>query len=353
MINLNEYGWEDSYETEHFGNEIPARITEVHRQRFKAVCEYGEVHAGLKGTFYKAAKEREDMPAIGDFVYIQYNQGGDSLITKLCQRKSKFSRVDYSGHVAGYVKTVKEQVVAANFDYVFIVVSLNHDFNLGRIERYLSAAFQSGGRPVVVLTKADLCQDAGLYVERVKKLSAGKEGGEEKGSFEFDVLAVSSVSGYGLDSLKEYMKEGCTVVLLGSSGVGKSSLVNALAGEEIMEVSEIRERDSRGRHTTTHRQLLRMPSKSMIIDTPGMRELGMWDVGEGIQDVFSDVTELKDRCRFHNCTHGTEPGCAVRGALEEGILTKERWERYQRLMKENEWGKSKMTYSRKKNYMGK
>lgn len=335
MIDLKEYGWNSDYEEDIKEGLIPARIVEVHRELYKAVCEQGEINAKLKGTFYKEIKYDCDMPVVGDFVYLQYNQYGDSLISKLCRRKSKFSRTDFSGHAVGYVKTIKEQVVAANFDYVFIIVSLNQDFNINRIERYIGAAIQSGAEPVILLTKADLNSDYKNYVEELKLQYT-----------DIDVTAVSSVTGFGLESLEKYFNKRKTLVFLGSSGVGKSSLVNAVAGQNIMNVNSIREDDSKGRHTTTHRQLI-MLDKTMIIDTPGMRELGMWNAEEGIKSTFADIEDLINECKFSDCSHKSEPGCAVKHALNTGILDEKRWKRYLQLSAENTFGKQKSAYTKR------
>jgi len=314
-INMQEFGYNGSDSGN--GDLIPARITEVHRELYRAICKYGEVTAHIKGTFFHNANGKSDFPAVGDFVLLKYNEYGSSGIVEVLPRKSKFSRTDFSGHAAGFVKTILEQVVAANFDYVFIMSSLNKDFNVNRIARYLTQAWQSGGIPVIVLTKADLCENLEEKINAVREIAIG-----------VDIIAVSSYKGFGLDRLANYLTPGKTIVFLGMSGVGKSSLVNALAGEELMDVKEIREDDARGRHTTTHRQLIRLPSGAMVIDTPGMRELGLWDADEGISAVFSDVEELFSHCRFSDCTHRTEPGCAVREALRDGSLSQERWDRY-------------------------
>lgn len=342
MINLNEYGWNVDYAENVKQNLIPARVIEVHRELYKVICEHGEVNAKLKGTFYKEIKFDDDIPVVGDFVYLQYNQYGDSLIAKLCTRKSKFSRTDFSGHAVSYVKTIHEQVIAANFDYVFIVVSLNHDFNINRIERYIGAAMASGAEPVIVLTKADLNKDYEKYVYTLK--SQYKD---------MDVVAISSKTGFGLEALEKYLNRGKTLVFLGSSGVGKSSLVNAISGQEIMKVSSIRDDDSKGRHTTTHRQLIMLPSKTMIIDTPGMRELGMWDADDGIKKTFDDIEDLISRCKFSDCSHKSEPGCAVKNALETGKLDENRWKRYLQLMNENKFVKQKSAYTKREKLINK
>ena len=322
------------------GKERPvyARVTAVHRELYQVISEYGEGKARMKGSVLNKAVSSEDLPAVGDFVLLRYNPQGDSQILKICSRKSKFSRPDYSGHGQGYVKTILEQVVAANFDYVFILASLNYDFNVNRILRYVTAAWESGGVPVILLTKADLAEDYSDQLEAVREQAIGVE-----------VIVISSVSRIGLDRLPQLMKPGKTVVFLGSSGVGKSTLVNALAGEELMKVNSIREDDSKGRHTTTHRQLIKLKNGALIIDTPGMRELGMWDVGDGLGETFSDIEELFDLCRFSDCSHTNEPGCAIRAALGDGILERSRWTNYLRIKGEAKFTEDKAAYLREKN----
>lgn len=314
MIDMTQFGYT--------GPDAPeglpvARIIEEQRDLYRVVCGRGETAARLTGAFMHGAADRSDYPAVGDFVLLKYNESGDSGIVRLLARRTKFSRTDFSGHAAGYAKTVLEQVVAANFDYVFIVSSLNRDFRINRIARYLTQTAQSGGAPVVILTKADLCPDPSAQISAVAEIAPG-----------VPIIALSSHTGEGLDRLNEYLAPGKTLVFLGMSGVGKSSLLNALAGEELMPVRGIREDDARGRHTTTHRELFRLPGGAMVIDTPGMRELGLWDAQEGIDASFASVEELAARCRFSDCRHETEPGCAVRAALLDGSLSRVQWESY-------------------------
>ena len=292
-------------------------MTSVRRELYTCVCEKGEVSARLKGSFLHEAKGREDFPVVGDYVWLLYNGQGDSSIGKVLPRKSKFSRTDYSGHAAGYVKTILEQVVAANFDTVFILSSLNRDFNTKRILRYITQARHSGGKPVVVLTKADLCGGFEKEVAAVGEIAG-----------DVAVIPISSHTGMGLEKLGPYLEPGSTVVFLGMSGVGKSSLLNALAGREVMAVKGIREEDARGRHTTTHRQLVKLPSGAYVIDTPGMREMGLWDAEEGIRSSFGEIEELITKCQFADCRHESEPGCAVKAALETGALSQKQWEYY-------------------------
>lgn len=343
MIDMKDYGFDETnMEIEMIEGCIPARVTEVHREMFKVICTYGDYNARIKGSFYNTTGVAEDFPAVGDFVLLRYNENGDSQIVKVCPRKSKFSRPDYSGHNARYVKTILEQVVAANFDYVFILASLNYDFNINRIMRYITVAWESGGVPVVLLTKTDLIEDYDKQLEAVQAQAFG-----------VDVFAVSGVTGEGLNKLDSYMQPGKTIVFLGSSGVGKSTMVNALAGENIMNVNTIREDDSKGRHTTTHRQLTLLKSGVMIIDTPGMRELGMWDVGEGLTEAYSDIEDLFLQCHFTDCTHQGEPGCAVKAALDNHTLEFSRWKNYLQLKSEAKFTEDKSAYLREKKEFGK
>ena len=337
-MTINDYGTVPNYENL---PGIPARVTAVHKERYEIVCAYGIRYARLKTREYFV--DTRDFPTTGDFVMIQYVDNGDSLILATLTRKTFFSRRE-PGPIP------RDQAVAANFDYVFIMQSLNMDFNPKRLERYLTLAWQSGATPVILLTKADLVEDYWDYLTEVDRVATG-----------VNVHVVSAQTGYGLNRLNSYLQPGKTVVFLGSSGVGKSSLVNALAGEEIMAIGGIREDDSKGRHTTTHRQLIRLNSGVMIIDTPGMRELGMWDVSEGLVDAFADVEQFLGKCRFSDCRHQREPGCAIKAALASGELDSRRWESYQKLKEEsvdkaemlrrkNEWhkGLAKFTKQRKK-----
>ncbi len=311
----------------------PARITSVHKGRFGIVSDFGEGFAQLKSKEYYY--DGEAFPTVGDFVLIDYVENGDSRITATLNRKTYFSRRDPD-------KGKGEQAVASNFDYVFIMQSLNDNFNPKRLERYLTATLQSKAKPVVILTKADLTDDYMPYIIQVSRVADGAE-----------THIVSSKTGFGMDSLSAYMKKGNTLVFLGSSGVGKSSLVNALAGEEIMDVNGIREDDSKGRHTTTHRELIMLRSGVMIIDTPGMRELGMWDVSRGLSDAFADVEQYAARCRFRDCTHEGEPGCAVREAIENGSLDSARFESYSKLRAEAKYTEDKTDFLRQKQQWGK
>lgn len=328
-IDFTHYGFDPAMLPENMPGTTPARVIAVYKERYELVCEQGAAFGRLKPGAYYGGEEL--FPTAGDFVLIDYNGQGDSRIVRTLPRKSCFDRLDpsSSGHAA--------QAVAANFDYVCLVQSLNQNFNLRRLERYLTLAWQSGAIPVVILTKTDLAEDFGAQVSSVAEIAAGVE-----------IFPVSSKTGDGLEVLSAFLKPGSTVVFLGSSGVGKSSLVNALAGEEVMAVSEIREEDSRGRHTTTHRQLTRLKSGLLVIDTPGMRELGMWDVTQGIGQSFADVERYFGACRFRDCKHQSEPGCAVQAAIAAGELSAERWESYQRLKREAKYSDDKAAFLQKK-----
>ncbi|MDR7871294.1 MAG: ribosome small subunit-dependent GTPase A [Tissierellaceae bacterium] len=324
---ISEYGY-----TEFFNKQIadfdmgdveliPARVIEVHREEYKIVTDYGETTARLKASlFYN--DENSIYPSIGDFVLVKRNPYGEDVIYRVLERKSKFSRMDtWNG---------KEQIVATNFDYVFIISSLNQDFNINKMERYLSTSWESGGSPVIILTKADLCHDYSVYLERLESIAIG-----------VPIIIVSAHTGIGLEEVEEYIKPSKTIVFLGSSGVGKSSLVNAIAGKEIMKVNDIRIDDDKGRHTTTHRQLIMLENGSMIIDTPGMRELGLWDVSEGINATFNEIENLASKCKFSDCKHISEPGCVVKAAIENGEISIDRWKNYSKLKKEAEFAKRK------------
>lgn len=331
MMDLKTYGYTDIEAIPH--GLLPGRVTELRRERFTVMTGRGEVTAVLKGTFYHGADTRADFPCVGDFVLLHCNECGNSLIVAVLPRHSKFSRADYSGHAAGYAKTIQEQVVATNFDYVFILTSLNWDFNVTRIMRYLTQARLSGGQPVVILTKADLVEDYNPLLAEVTRNIP-----------DVPVHAVCSHTGAGLNELAPYLMPGKTVVFLGMSGVGKSSLVNALLEQDVMKVNAVREDDSRGRHTTTHRQLFMLPSGAMVIDTPGMRELGLFDASKGISASFSDVEEWFGKCRFTDCRHQSEPGCAVLAALKDGSLPRERWEHYVGQQQEHKFVQDKTGY---------
>ncbi len=326
MITLESYGYTDFFERQITDKEkelglIPARIISIQKETYKLISVCGENNGKLKGSVFYQDNELKTYPAVGDFVLIKANSQGEDIIYRVLERYSAFSRANPS--LPAKISGASAQMVASNFDYVFVMTSLNHDFNLRRLERYLTAAWQSGGTPVIILTKADLCTDYEEKLSCVEEIAPGVA-----------VHAISCYTGLGLDALDRYLISGKTLVFMGSSGIGKSSLVNALAGKELMKVKDIREDDSKGHHTTTYRQLFALESGALIIDTPGMRELGIWSADEGVSEVFSDIEELISSCRFHDCHHKTEPGCAVKKALSDGTLSLSRYQSYQKLEKE-------------------
>ena len=334
-MNIKDYGFKGNI-INNDETKIVARIIATHKGRYEIVCDKGPGYAQIKrGVYYD--NPNSIYPTTGDFVLIEWNTSGDSLIYETIKRESSFSRTAASSDRNRELHNQHEQLVAANFDYVFIMQSLNNNFNVNRIERYLSLAWESGGIPVIVLTKSDLVSNADEYVAEVQSVAFG-----------VDVYAVSTVTNDGIEDIKKYFEKGNTIVFLGSSGVGKSTLVNTLYGEEVMKTSEVRENDSRGRHTTTSRNLIMLPNGAMIIDTPGMRELGMWDAEDGISKTFSDVEQYLGLCKYSDCSHTNEPGCRILEAIEKGELDRERFEQYLRLQKESRYNTDSDEYLREK-----
>ncbi len=291
------------------------RIAQVQKNHYTIRYEEQELPARLKGSFFE--QESENLPVVGDYVLFTYNPMGDSMIREVCPRTSFLMRPDQS-------KTGVMQYMVANVDYVFIVTSLNEDYSYNRIARYTGVALQGGAIPVAILTKSDLCSNPGRFATEVETIS-------EK----LKVHTISAIYGIGIGELKEYFTPGKTICLIGSSGAGKSTLINAIAGTELMKTGAIRESDDTGRHTTTHRQLFCLENGVSIIDTPGMREIGMANAEDGIDDTFSDIMELEACCRFSDCKHDTEPGCAIKQAILDGELDPERFILYQKLLSEN------------------
>ena len=295
--------------------ENKGRISEIQKNTYTISFQGKEVPAKLKGSFREA--EASQLPVVGDYVIFKFNPIGDSVIESVCERKSFLQRPDQA-------KSLTMQYMLANADYTFIITSLNEDYSYNRIARYISVVLQGGSVPVVLLTKSDLCSNTGRYIREVETISD-----------KVRVHAICALYDIGLEELSEYMKSGITIALLGSSGAGKSTLLNALAGKEIMKTSEVRSSDSTGKHTTTHRQLIELENGVSIIDTPGMREIGIARAEEGLEDTFSDIVELEAMCRFSDCRHDTEPGCAIKAAIGSGELSEERYMLYKSLTTEN------------------
>jgi ribosome biogenesis GTPase / thiamine phosphate phosphatase len=319
-FDLNALGWSPSREAEFeayaAAGLAPARVAAQHRGGYVVYAEHGERPAVAAGRLRHAAVAAADLPAVGDWVAVEDGpNAAAATVHAVLERATAFSR-----KAAG--EEAVEQVVAANVDVVFVVSAFGDDLNLRRLERYLAAGWESGARPVIILNKSDLAESPTAAVAEVEAVAFGVA-----------VHAVCSLDGTGLDALAAYLGGGRTVALLGSSGVGKSSLLNRLLGWERQEVQALRS-DGRGRHTTTHRELVPLPGGGLVLDTPGMRELGLWAAEAGVDETFADVGELAAACRFADCAHETEPGCAIRAAIAEGRLAEARLESYRKLQRE-------------------
>ena len=320
---LTMYGWNASWEEAMLeyrdSGLVPARVTAqfANQYRIAANAETGELPAEVSGKFQYQAASRGDFPAVGDWVAAALLTGERrAVIHAVLPRKSAVSR-----RAAGSVPEI--QIIGANIDTLFIVNALNDDFNVRKIERYLIAAWESGAKPVVLLTKADLCNDVPQRVSAVESAAPGA-----------DVHAVSALTGQGKELLAVYLKPGTTIAVTGSSGAGKSTLLNWLAGTELQRIQDIRDSDARGRHTTTHRELFPLPSGAIMMDTPGMRELQLWEADSGWAEAFSDIDLLAAGCRFRDCRHVNEAGCAVKQALDEGSLDEGRFASFKKTQRE-------------------
>lgn len=320
-MNLELLGWSEffahSLDSQGRNGYTVGRVALEHKTTYILYTEQGELPAEVTGKLRYLATGRQDFPSVGDWVVISLQDGEHkAIIHAILPRKSKFSRKIAGG------KT-EEQIVATNIDTAFLVAGLDGDFNLRRLERYLVLVWESGANPVIVLNKADLCDDAQGRRQEVEAIALG-----------VPIVVLSAALNQGLDALTPYLKAGQTVALLGSSGVGKSTLANQLVGQTVQAVGEVRPGDDRGRHTTTHRELILLPSGGLLIDTPGMRELQIWAGDDSLQDTFADIHALAVRCRFRNCQHDLEPSCAVQQALVEGTLDYQRFLSYQKLQKD-------------------
>jgi ribosome biogenesis GTPase len=311
---LHRLGWDDGWEAAFADHRaaglVPARVAIQHRGAYDLIGETGETRASATTRLFKS----DELPAVGDWVGFDLVS---NQVEAVLDRRTSISRKEV-WHAA------REQVLAANIDVAFLVQALPLDFNVRRLERYLAMAWESGAQPIVLLTKTDLVDDVAPYLGDVETITLGA----------CPALAVSAKTGAGIDALRPWLEPNKTAVLLGSSGVGKSTIVNALVGEELLATNEVREDDHRGRHTTTHRELIMLDRGGVILDTPGIRELQLWDAD--LEQTFADVEQIAGDCRFSDCNHDREPGCAIRAALADGSLSEERWQSYVKLQRELE-----------------
>jgi len=328
-MELNKLGWSSKL-AEHLKNLnhpefIPARVAQEHKELYVVFSEAGELTAEISGKLRHQAQSRADYPCVGDWAAITARPDeGRATIHAVLPRRTGFSR---KAVLAGGPKyrpgKTDEQVLAANIDTVFLVSGLDGDYNLRRIERYVAVAWDSGANPVIILNKVDLCENLEERLAEVETVALG-----------VPIFPVIATESEGLDPIRGYLTEGHTAAFLGSSGVGKSTIINSLLGEERLRTGAVRDYDDRGRHTTTFRELIVLPSGGVVVDTPGMREIQMWDDEEGLSRAFKDVEEIAGGCRFADCSHGNEPGCAIRAALEDGSLDPGRYNSYLKMLKE-------------------
>lgn len=328
IMNLHDIGLSERFvqEATMYGEDLYlARVSVQHKDLYRVFTENGEIQAEVSGKLGYMSTSASDYPVVGDWVLVDRIQdsNGNAIIHHILTRKTCFER-----KAAG--TGCERQVIAANIDTIFICMSLNNDYNLRRLERYLSVAWDSMAMPVIVLTKADLCPDVHSKLLEIESVAIG-----------VDVVVVTSMSEDGYTAILKYLEREKTVAFVGSSGVGKSTLINRLMGGEVLQTKAIREEDDRGRHTTTHRQMLILPSGGVVIDTPGMRELQI--AGADLSKSFSDIEELAEKCRFSDCKHDLEPGCAVKKAIEEDMLSQGRFENYRKLQREMVFEERKVT----------
>ncbi|WP_291651408.1 ribosome small subunit-dependent GTPase A [Clostridium sp.] len=319
--NLLNLGLNQRYINEasmHDSNLYIARVAVQYKDMYKVITEDGEILARVSGKLSYSSNSILDYPVVGDWVLLDRinNRNGDAIIHNILSRKSYFSR-----KVAG--NRYDKQIVASNIDFIFICMSLNNDFNINRLERYIAVAWDSMATPVIILTKSDLYEDINDKVSQIEEVAIG-----------INIVVTSSINEDGYDEIRKYIKTGVTIAFIGSSGVGKSTLINKIMDKEVLKTNSISEND-KGRHTTTHRELFVIESGGVIIDTPGMRELGL--ISSDVDKSFSNIEDLEKQCKFSDCTHKNEPKCAVREAIETGNLDPERLERYRKLKREEQY----------------
>lgn len=331
-MNLIKLGWNSKFKEEFDSIKkdgyVPARVIREEKGSYILRHEGGECTAQVSGKLRHNARSIADFPAVGDWVAVKLiNNNEKGVIYVLLSRKSSFTRKapvsggrkvrDIMGRKITLGGSTEEQVVAANIDIIFIVIALDNNFNLRRLERFLLLAWNSGAEPVIILNKADLCDNVEEKLFQVEEIAPGVE-----------IHSISALNNVGIENLRKYIGEDKTIGLFGSSGVGKSTIINCILEENKLQTGEIRESDGKGRHTTTWRELVLIPTGGVLIDTPGMRELQVWSNEDELDEIFEDIKTLEKQCKFSNCSHNKETGCAIRAALENGTLDSERYKNY-------------------------
>lgn len=333
MTPLYQLGWNEFF-NQHFqpfqeqGFDV-ARVAIENRDNYLVLTNAQEYFAEATGKLLFNARSSSDLPRVGDWLVVSlFESEQKAIIHEVLPRQTKFSR-----KIAG--PKTEEQILAANIDYIFIVQSCDHDFSLRRLERQMVMVYEGGAQPIVVLNKIDLCDNYEAYLLQISKIISNEE-----------IVAVSARTDVGMDRLKSRLEAGKTFAFIGSSGVGKTSLINKILGDAIFKVNEVRGKDSKGRHTTTRRHLIVIPNGGLLIDTPGMKEFQLWEADEGLDEVYSEIADLSAGCHFSDCTHTQEIGCAVIDAVESGKLSKNRYESYLKLAKELNYLKNRQQQNR-------
>ncbi len=326
---IQDLGWDAYFEAlwneRAYANCVPARVVSQQRGIWRVAGDFSERWAEASGSLRKESETGGDWPAVGDWVAAETHESqAHAILQCVLPRRSRFAR-----KTAG--KQVAEQVIVSNIDVALIVAALDGDFNVRRIERYMAQCWESGARPAIVLNKADVCAEPHERLAEVERIALG-----------VPIFLISANTGQGMAEMEAQFSKGQTIVLLGSSGVGKSTLINRLLNAEHQVTRPVRDSDSRGRHTTTSRQLFLLPGGVMLIDTPGLRELQLWNAAAGLAQTFADIDELDSQCRFRDCNHQNEPGCAIQAALASGALDEDRWESWRKLRREQEFLLRKM-----------